>query len=126
MNKLEKYRSYIQTLLEKYSQSKPRNEDIENELFVTPHAIGMGIFTILMVWDIYAFGEKIRDQYLSGEVFGPEGKAVLLLLGFLIVFGWYLAAPDSQITKPNQIIALLFPVCFLAVFRWFSWRKHDG
>jgi hypothetical protein len=89
-------------------------------------AIGMGIFTILMVWDIYAFGEKMRDdRYLGEEVFGPEGKAVLLLLGFLIVFGWYLAAPDSQITKPNQIIALLFPVGFLAVFRWFSWRKHD-
>jgi XisI protein len=33
MDKLEKYRSCIQTLLEKHGQSKPRNEDIENELF---------------------------------------------------------------------------------------------
>ncbi|MEN9517507.1 MAG: hypothetical protein RLZZ381_95 [Cyanobacteriota bacterium] len=33
MDKLEKYRSCIQTLLEKHSQSKPRNDDIENELF---------------------------------------------------------------------------------------------
>jgi XisI protein len=33
MDKLEKYRSCIQTLLEKHSQSKPRNEEVENELF---------------------------------------------------------------------------------------------
>ncbi len=32
MDKLEHYRSCIQTLLEKYGQSKPRNEDVENEL----------------------------------------------------------------------------------------------
>lgn len=88
-------------------------------------AIGMGIFTLLMVWDIYAFGEKMRDRHLGEEVFGLEGKAVLLLLGLLIVSGWFLVAPDSQITKSNQIIALLFPVGFFAVFRWFPWRKRD-
>lgn len=32
MDKLEHYRSCIQTLLEKHSHSKPRNEDVENEL----------------------------------------------------------------------------------------------
>jgi hypothetical protein len=32
MDKLEHYRSCIQTLLEKQGQSKPRNEDVENEL----------------------------------------------------------------------------------------------
>ena len=36
MDKLEHYRSSIQTLLEKYSQSKPRNEEVENELFFDP------------------------------------------------------------------------------------------
>jgi hypothetical protein len=86
-------------------------------------AIGMGIFSILMVWDIYAFGEKMRNRHLRGEIFGPEGKAVLLLLGFLIVLGWYLVAPDAPIAKSNQIIALLFPVGFVAIFRWFSTRS---
>ncbi len=43
-------------------------------------AIGIGIFTLLMVWDIYAFGEKMRNWYLGEEVFGLEDKAVLLLL----------------------------------------------
>jgi hypothetical protein len=33
MDKLEKYRSCIQTLLEKHSRSKPRNDEIESELF---------------------------------------------------------------------------------------------
>jgi XisI protein len=36
MNKLERYRSCIQTLLEKHSQFKSRNEDVENQLFFDP------------------------------------------------------------------------------------------
>jgi hypothetical protein len=96
---------------------------IIGDLSLAHLAIGMGIFTILMVWDIYAFGEKMRDRHLREEVFGPEGKAVLLLLGFSIVCGWYLVAPNAQITKPNQIIALFFPIFFLAIFRWFTRRK---
>jgi Domain of unknown function (DUF4440) len=96
---------------------------IIGDLSLAHLAIGMGIFTILMVWDIYAFGEKMRDRHLREEVFGAEGKAVLLLLGFSIVYGWYLVAPNAQITKPNQIIALFFPICFLAIFRWFTRRK---
>ncbi|NJL42288.1 MAG: XisI protein [Pleurocapsa sp. CRU_1_2] len=33
MDKLEKYRSCIQTLLEKHGQSKPRGREVKNELF---------------------------------------------------------------------------------------------
>jgi hypothetical protein len=88
-------------------------------------AIGMGIFSILMVWDIYAFGEKMRDRHLKREVFGLEGKAVLILLGLLIVLGWFLVAPDTPISKSNQIIAFLFSIGFLAVFRWFSHWNSD-
>jgi hypothetical protein len=36
MDKLEKYRSCIQILLEKHSHSKPRNEDAENQLLFDP------------------------------------------------------------------------------------------
>jgi hypothetical protein len=89
------------------------------DLTLADLAIGICIFTILMVWDIYAFGEKMRNRHLENEVFGPEGKAVLLLLGLLIVSGWFLVTPDSQIAKSNQIIALLFPVAFWAAFRFF-------
>ena len=34
MDKLEYYRSSIQTILETYSQYKPRNKEVENELFL--------------------------------------------------------------------------------------------
>ncbi len=36
MDKLERYRSCIQTLLENHSQFQSRNEDVENELFFDP------------------------------------------------------------------------------------------
>ena len=36
MDKLERYRSCIQTLLEKHGQSRVRNEEVENELFFDP------------------------------------------------------------------------------------------
>ena len=52
-------------------------------------AIGMILFTILMTADIYMFGKKIRDNYLP-DAFTVQGRAVLLLIGFLICAGWYL------------------------------------
>jgi len=52
-------------------------------------SIGMALFTAFMVWDIFAFGEKVRTTYLK-SVFGRQGKAVLLLLGALQFIGWLL------------------------------------
>ncbi len=52
-------------------------------------AIGMILFTILMTADIYMVGKKIRDNYLP-DAFTVQGRAVLLLIGFLICAGWYL------------------------------------
>ncbi len=53
-------------------------------------SIGMAAFTAVMVWDIYGFGKKMRRRYLK-DAFGRQGKAVLLLIGALIVVGWLLA-----------------------------------
>ena len=52
-------------------------------------AIGMIIFTIVMTADIFVFGEKMRKTYLK-DTFSEYGKAVLLLIGFLICAGWFL------------------------------------
>lgn len=41
MDKLEHYRSCIQTLLEKHSQYKSRDEDIESALFFDPVRVGL-------------------------------------------------------------------------------------
>jgi hypothetical protein len=54
-------------------------------------SFGMIAFTVVMVWDIFAFGEKMRTAYLPDQ-FGWIGKAVLLLVGFLISAGWLLVA----------------------------------
>jgi len=39
------------------------DNNVLGDLSLAHLAICMGIFTILMVWDIYAFGEKIRDRF---------------------------------------------------------------
>ena len=43
-------------------------------------SFGMIVFTTVMVWDIFAFGQKMRTAYLPDQ-FGWIGKAVLLLIG---------------------------------------------
>jgi hypothetical protein len=50
--------------------------------------IGMVFFTMVMVFDIYSFGRKMRLQVPA--VFGWEGKLVLLSIGCLIAAGWLL------------------------------------
>lgn len=52
-------------------------------------ALGMILFTIVMTFDIFTFGQKMRETYLP-DAFGIPGKVVLLLIGFLICAGWYL------------------------------------
>jgi hypothetical protein len=53
-------------------------------------SIGMVLFTVAMVWDIYAFGEKRSESPKSPDVFGKVGRRVLLLIGLLICLGWLL------------------------------------
>ena len=53
--------------------------------------IGMTIFTIIMVADVYMFGEKMRKNYLP-DAFSWQGKAVLIAIGLLICVGWILVA----------------------------------
>ena len=58
-------------------------------LKLTHLSIGMALLTVVMTADIFAFGLKMRKWYLHGA-FDWRGKAVLLLLGALIVAGWLL------------------------------------
>lgn len=57
-------------------------------------SLGMILFTTVMVVDIFKFGQKMQ-RYLGDEVFTGYGKAVLILLGLLIVMGWSLVARDD-------------------------------
>ena len=49
-------------------------------------AVGMAVFTAIMVLDIYLFGEKMRKRL--PDAFHWQGKMVLLLIGLLICAGW--------------------------------------
>ena len=54
-------------------------------------SIGMVLFTLVMVIDIFMFGEKMRLHFLRGA-FSLQGKVVLILIGALICAGWFLVA----------------------------------
>src|SRR4030095_16024516 len=54
-------------------------------------SVGMILCTIVMVVDIFMFGEKMRKFYLP-TAFSWPGKIVLVLLGILICAGWFLVA----------------------------------
>jgi hypothetical protein len=63
-------------------------------------ALGMVLFTITMVFDIYKFGSKwsgIANQINSNgdelyAFFGRVGRIVLIVIGTLICLGWTLAS----------------------------------
>jgi hypothetical protein len=50
-------------------------------------ALGMVLFTIVMVGDIAAFGYKMRGK-LGNTVFAVPGMLVLFSIGVLICLGW--------------------------------------
>jgi hypothetical protein len=62
-------------------------------------SLGMILFTVLMTVDIYVFGQHMRgtvsEEAMGPDgdtvaMFGPVGKAILLLIGLLICAGWFL------------------------------------
>jgi hypothetical protein len=57
-------------------------------------SLGMILFTIVMVVDIFTFGQKMH-RHLGDEVFTGYGKAVLILLGVLFAMGWFLVARED-------------------------------
>lgn len=82
-------------------------------------AIGMILFTILMCFDIFKFGENMRDRYLYGAVFGREGQIVSISIGALICLGWIFAACDFSTIFSKQKAALLFPIGFAGIIYLF-------
>jgi ketosteroid isomerase-like protein len=59
------------------------------ELTLLQLSLGLVAFTVVMAWDIWEFGEKMRTGYLT-DAFGKKGKAVLLLLTTILCLGWLL------------------------------------
>jgi hypothetical protein len=55
-------------------------------------AIGSIVFTVLMVIDIFLWGQMMKNQFLGGLAFNIAGKSILILLGMLIILAWVLVA----------------------------------
>lgn len=74
--------------------SDSSHNHILGRLSLSELSIGMAIFTAVMTYDIYSFGRKMREQLQERlckkhvGMFSREGKAVLLLIGLLIIVGW--------------------------------------
>jgi hypothetical protein len=68
---------------------KPK-ELVLGDLSLSQLSLGMILFTAVMTVDIFAFGVKMQKTYLQ-DAFGPLGKVVLILLGVLLMLGWFLA-----------------------------------
>ena len=62
------------------------------QLTVRHLAVGAIIFTLVMVVDIWLFGEMMRKRFLGGLAFSKPGKIILLMLGTLLVISWSLVA----------------------------------
>jgi hypothetical protein len=65
-------------------------------------AVGMVLFTLVMVVDIFLFGRNMRSTLpcdpkdpnaTTTELFGVPGQIVLVLLGTLLAGAWALALP---------------------------------
>jgi len=61
-------------------------------------ALGATLFTLVMTIDIWLWGWQMRRPVLAGKhAFTPPGRAIVLLIGGLLMSGWILAAlPQSR------------------------------
>ena len=63
-------------------------------------SLGLALFSIVMVLDIFMFGQNMRkvqdmrDKRPALGLFGWQGKLVLILIGGLLVTGWTLVSFD--------------------------------
>lgn len=55
-------------------------------------ALGAIVFTVVMVVDIWLFGQMMRKEFLEELAFTKRGKTILLLLGSLLITCWALVA----------------------------------
>jgi hypothetical protein len=76
----------------KVLSEKPNEPSVMGHLHVQQLAVGMLAFTILMLFDIYTFADKMKRLQGNSkpEIFMLQGKVALVLIGALICLGWLL------------------------------------
>lgn len=55
-------------------------------------ALGAILFTVLLVIDIYLWGQMMKKKFLGDLAFNVPGKVILIFLGVLLVSAWILVA----------------------------------
>jgi len=55
-------------------------------------ALGAIIFTLIMVVDIFLWGQMMKRKFLGDLAFNIPGKFILFFLGVLLVSAWVLVA----------------------------------
>jgi hypothetical protein len=105
--KLDGMRTYIDGKMRRYSllfsvnggalaiaklMADANTSKLLGRLSVWHLALGAIVFTIVMVIDIWLFGQMMRRRFLEELAFSIAGKIILLLLGTLIIIGWMLVA----------------------------------
>ena len=66
---------------------------ILGDLHLWQLAIGMAVFSVMMTWDIWEFGMKMKmEEKGEDSLFKIPGRVVLVSIGGLLVVGWTLAS----------------------------------
>lgn len=55
-------------------------------------ALGAILFTVVIVIDIYLWGQMMKKKFLGDLAFNAPGKLILIFLGVLLVSAWALVA----------------------------------
>jgi Ca2+/Na+ antiporter len=74
-------------------------------------SLGMTLFTIVMVLDIFVFGQKMH--YKEKDLFEWQGKIVLILIGFLVSAGWTLVSFHTSVLV---VVVLVYLGIILVVY----------
>jgi hypothetical protein len=84
-------------------------------------SLGMALFSIVMIWDIYAFGSRMHK--INSNLFRVPGRVVLCLIGLLICVGWliagsYMATESSRLTLGEGALGVLVVIVV-------TWAIHE-
>jgi hypothetical protein len=84
-------------------------------------SLGMALFSIVMVWDIYAFGSRMHK--INSNLFRLPGRVVLCLIGVLICVGWlisgsYMATDSGRLTLTEGAVGVFLVIVV-------TWAIHE-
>jgi hypothetical protein len=105
------------------SVDKETKNVVLGNLSLTELSIGLILFTLIMITDIFVFGyySKNQNKNWTEPPFGIVGMLVILSIGILISFGWlFVSGLSIWLSIP---IIVYFLIIYLVGF--FSFRKKN-